>query len=81
MFSTQRRSSVLLITFQNYSDSKPWLWTPDFDCYKLNKARQLSLIDYSLKSIPWTLAEFRHNRIMQSPHQEYFKVCREHEEK
>ena len=46
MFSTQWRSSVFLITFQNYSDSRPWLWTSDFDCYELNGACQLSLIDY-----------------------------------
>ena len=33
------------------------------------------------KSIPWTLAEFRHNRIVQSPHENYFNVCRQHKEK
>ena len=27
------------------------------------------------------LAEFRHNRIMQSPHENYFNVCRQHKEK
>ena len=34
-----------------------------------------------LKSIPWTFAEFRHNRIMQSPPENYFNVCRQHKEK
>ena len=36
----------VLVTFQSYSDSRPWLWTSDFDCYELNGACQLSLIDY-----------------------------------
>ena len=36
----------VLVTFQNYSDSRPWLWTSDFDCYELNGACQLLLIDY-----------------------------------
>ena len=36
----------VLVTFQSYSDSGPWLWTSDFDCYELNGACQLSLIDY-----------------------------------
>ena len=35
-----------LVTFQSYSDSRPWLWTSDFDCYELNGGCQLSLIDY-----------------------------------
>ena len=30
---------------------------------------------------PWTLAEFRHNRIVQSPDENYFNVCRQHKEK
>ena len=34
-----------------------------------------------LKSVPWTLAEFRHNRIVQSPHENYFNICRQHKEK
>ena len=34
-----------------------------------------------VKSVPWTLAEFRHNRIMQSPHENYLNVCRQHKEK
>ena len=31
-----------------------------------------------LKSFQWTLAEFRHNRIVQSPHDNYFNVCQKH---
>ena len=27
------------------------------------------------------LAEFRYNRIMQSPHENYFNICRQHKEK
>ena len=40
--------SVLFITFQNYSDGRQWLWISDSDCYKSDRARQLSLKDYSL---------------------------------
>ena len=34
-----------------------------------------------LQSVSWSLAEFRHNKIVQSPHENYFKVCRQHKEK
>ena len=34
-----------------------------------------------LKSVPWTSAELRHDRIVQSPHENYFNVCRQHKEK
>ena len=34
----------------------------------------------SAKSIPWILAEFRHNGILQSPLENYFKMCRQHKE-
>ena len=34
-----------------------------------------------LKSVPWTLAEFHHNRIVQSPHENYFNFRRQHKEK
>ena len=30
--------------------------------------------DY-LQSVSWSLAEFRHNKIVQSPHENYFNVC------
>ena len=39
-------SEGLSNTFQSYSDSRPWLWTSDFDCYEMNGACQLLLIDY-----------------------------------
>ena len=38
-------------------------------------------INLKLKSVPWTLTEFRHNRIVQSPRENYFTVCRRHREK
>ena len=34
-----------------------------------------------LWSVPWVLAEFRQNRIVQSPHENYFNVCWQHKEK
>ena len=35
-----------------------------------------------LKSIPWTLAEFRHNGIVQLPHENNnYNVCQKHKEK
>ena len=36
----------VLVTFQSYSDGRPWLWNSDFDCYELNGVCQLLLIDY-----------------------------------
>ena len=35
----------------------------------------------ALKSVLWTLAEFRDNRIVQSPNENYFNVCRQLKEK
>ena len=35
----------------------------------------------TLKSILWTLAKFRHNGIVQPPHENYFNVCWQHKEK
>ena len=34
-----------------------------------------------IQSVSWSLAEFRHNKIVQSPHENYFNVCRQHKEK
>ena len=34
-----------------------------------------------LQSVSWSLAEFRHNKIVQSPYENYFNVCRQHKEK
>ena len=34
-----------------------------------------------LKSMEWTLAEFRHSGIVQLPHENYYNVCRQHKEK
>ena len=35
----------------------------------------------SLQSVSWSLAEFHHNKIVQSPHEKYFNVCRQQKEK
>ena len=40
-----------------------------------------SSLKISVQSVSWSLAEFRHNKIMQSPHENYFNVCRQHKEK
>ena len=48
MFSTHLRSSVFLIDFQSDSNSRPWLWTPDSDCYELNRVYRLSITHYML---------------------------------
>ena len=37
--------------------------------------------DFILQPVSWSLAEFRHNKIVQSPHENYFNVCRQHKEK
>ena len=34
-----------------------------------------------LQSVSWSLAEFCHNKIVQSSHENYFNVCRQHKEK
>ena len=39
------------------------------------------LLKEYLQSVSWSLAEFRHNKIVQSPHENYFNVCRQHKEK
>ena len=45
----------------------------------LCSVEQQALFDLpGIKSVPWTLAEFRHNRMVQSPHENYFNVCRQH---
>ena len=38
-------------------------------------------ITFCLQSVSWSLAEFRHNKIVQSPHENYFNLCRQHKEK
>ena len=37
--------------------------------------------EIQLQSVSWSLAEFRQNKIVQSPHENYFNVCRQHKEK
>ena len=44
--------------------------------------KDIPVIDnFILQSVSWSLAEFRHNKIVQSPHENYFNVCRQHKEK
>ena len=31
---------------------------------------------WHIQSVSWSLAEFRHNKIVQSPHENYFNLCR-----
>ena len=38
-------------------------------------------VGFHLQSVSWSLAEFCHNKIVQSPHENYFNVCRQHKEK
>ena len=45
----------VLVTFQNYSDSRPWIWTFDSDCYELNGVCQLLVEDYYYYSIIYTM--------------------------
>ena len=40
-----------------------------------------SAVNIQLQSVSWSLPEFRHNKIVQSPHENYFNVCRQHKEK
>ena len=48
---------------------------------KMNKMIHKKIGASFLQSVSWSLAEFRHNKIVQSPHENYFKVCRQHKEK
>ena len=41
----------------------------------------IQIKDRDVQSVSWSLAEFRHNKIVQSPHENYFNVCRQHKEK
>ena len=53
-------------------------------CFEHNatKAREYKEQRYrNLQSVSWSLAEFRHNKIVQSPHENYFNICRQHREK
>ena len=38
-------------------------------------------VSLKLRSVSWSLAEFRYNKIVQSPHENYFNVCRHYKEK
>ena len=45
------------------------------------KTTKVEKVITTLQSVSWSLAEFRHNKIVQSPHENYFNVCRQHKEK
>ena len=55
-------------------------WSPGGRWPEVGVGSQWSLI-YKLQSVSWNLAEFHHNKIVQSPHENYFNVCRQHKEK
>ena len=39
----------VLVTFQSYFDSRPWLWTSDFDCWRMPIiAYRLLLADFTM---------------------------------
>ena len=44
----------VLVTFQGYSDSRPWLWTSDFDCYSSTEWH-MPIIAYRLLLAEFTL--------------------------
>ena len=46
-----------------------------------NNILQGAVLANVLQSVSWSLVEFRHNKIVQSPHENYFNVCRQHKEK
>ena len=56
----------------------------DVFCDVYLRSLQLNVLHFRsghVKSLPWILVEFRHNRIVQSPHNNYFNVRRQHKEK
>ena len=56
----------------------PQIYLPKLDQQKFG---WLWLILSRVQSVSWSLAEFRHNKIVQSPHENYFNECRQHKEK
>ena len=52
-----------------------------FKCLSVMICEQFVVSIVELQSVSWSLAEFRHNKIVQSPHENYFNVCRQHKEK
>ena len=45
-----------------------------------NDIKSITIPD-DVQSVSWSLAEFRHNKIVQSPHENYFNVCRQRKER
>ena len=52
-----------------------------YESYVTLDMQIIYLFAIRLQSVSWSLAEFRHNKIVQSPHENYFNVCRQHKEK
>ena len=53
-----------------------------FSCLENRNCQSADMIwALQLQSVSWSLAGFRHNKIVQSPHENYFNVCRQHKEK
>ena len=57
------------------------LHSTGMEIFLLAAASSRPRLNALLQSVSWSLAEFRHNKIVQSPHENYFNVCRQHKEK
>ena len=53
---------------------------PNFCCKNCQRVIPAMRGNPPLKSVLWTLADVRHDRIMQSPREIYFNLCRQHSE-
>ena len=71
LYSNNLLSSVLQISVAHRTS----LVTKAYGCGMPNS------VGRHIQSVSWSLAEFRHNKIVQSPHQNYFNVSRQHKEK
>ena len=78
--SSQRSRNVQFESDTSLKKKFPGLGNPTW-CQKVTNQESLEWTEETLKSVPSTLAEFHHNRIVQSPHENYFNVCQQHKEK
>ena len=62
-------------------DILPSPWLSVLGCVDLVRSGRPINLSRCLQSVSWSLAEFRHNKIVQSPHENYFNICRQHKEK
>ena len=72
MISVQKTNSCLL------ENNAKVLGNDEVD---INNQMSQNIKMRTLQSVSWSLAEFRHNKIVQSPHENYFNVCQQHKEK